>query len=182
MSGSITLTFSPDMGSNCRLDQVSDSVSRVPNFEIRGLRGASFQVGDGVGAQTVTRTGPTNFKFTSTGIRRTFTTASGDRVLDMTTATQSDILGTLPAGLGRLNRSLTSGTLRVTNNLNGQYCDISPSSVTWGGANCNCPTSGSFTGNCSDSSSFSVAFHSTCGSATVSRGSESREVTLDRCF
>jgi hypothetical protein len=52
--------------------------------------------------------------------------------------------------------------------------------VTWT-ANCNCPTSGSFSGMCSDSEALSVVFSGTCGETTLTKGSMVKAVTLDRC-
>lgn len=180
ITGSIKLVFAGSGASSCQMPVPSDSATRTPNFTITGARGATFQVSvpSGGTGQTLTRTGTgTTFSFNNTGIRRAFTTASGATLLDVTTKTTSAIS---ISGTSRANRSLTGGTLQVTNNLNGQVCTITPSSVTWI-SGCNCPTSGSWTGSCTSGETLTVAFNSTCGSSTVTLGSEVKTVTLDRC-
>lgn len=179
ITGSIQLAFSGSAASSCQIPNNTDSVTRTPNFTITGARGATFKVAVPTGAtgQTLTRTGGSTFTFSNSGIQRSFTTAAGSVLLDVTTKTTSDIS---ISGSSRASRQVTGGVLQVTNNLNGQVCTISPSSVQWT-STCNCPTSGSWTGSCSSGETLTVAFSSTCGSSTVTLGSDVKTVTLDRC-
>jgi hypothetical protein len=177
LSGSITLSYSGTGAASCTIPSASDAVSRLPSYTITGLRGATFSVSATSSGQTLTRSGATTFNFSNSGIRRTFVTPKGTTLLDITTSTSSPIVVT---GNNRNTRSMSGGSLVVANNLNGVSCSLSPSSVAWT-ASCNCPTSGSWSGSCSDSSTFSVAFNSTCGQATVTKDGTSSTVTMDRC-
>lgn len=177
MSGNVTLNFSGSGASSCTIPNASDVVSRVPNFSITGLRGATFSVAATSSGQSLTRTGATSFNFTNSGIRRSFVTPKGETILDITTATGSAIQVT---GNSRANRTLSGGSLVVTNNISGVSCTLTPSSVQWS-SGCNCPTAGQWTGSCSDSSQFTVAFGGTCGEATVTKGSGSSTIVMDRC-
>lgn len=175
MSGNVTLNFSGTGAASCTIPMAADAVTRVPNFSLTGLRGATFSV-SGSG-QTLTRVGATSFSFANAGVRRSFVTPKGDTILDISTSTTSPISVT---GNSRSTRTISGGALNVVNNLSGVSCSISPSSVSWT-SSCNCPTSGSWSGSCSDSTSLSVAFSSTCGQATVTKGTEVSTITMDRC-
>ncbi len=177
MSGNITLNFSGTGASSCTIPAANDVVSRVPNFSITGLRGATFSVSATSSGQSLTRSGSTTFNFTNSGIRRSFVTPKGDTILDITTATGSAIQVT---GNNRANRTVNGGSLIVTNNISGVSCTLTPSSVQWS-SGCNCPTAGQWAGSCSDSSQFTVAFGNTCGEATVTKGSGSSTIVMDRC-
>jgi hypothetical protein len=178
MTGNVTLNFTGTGAGTCTIPAASDAVSRVPNFTLTGLRGASFAVTATSTGQTVTRSGATTFTFANSGIRRKFTTPAGSVILDLTTSTSSPITVT---GNSRTSRTMTGGALTMLNNLTSVSCSVSPSAITWG-ASCNCPTSGSWSGSCSDSTTFTVAFTSTCGQATVTKGTETSTVTMDRCL
>lgn len=177
MSGNVSLNFSGSGASSCNIPAANDAVSRVPNFSITGLRGATFSVSATSTGQSLTRTGATTFNFTNAGVRRSFVTPKGETLLDITTTTGSAIQVT---GNNRANRTVSGGSLVVTNNISGVSCTLTPSSVQWS-SGCNCPTAGQWTGSCSDSSQFTVAFGNTCGEATVTKGSGSSTVILDRC-
>lgn len=177
ISGNVTLNFSGSGASSCTIPAASDAVSRVPNFSITGLRGATFSVSATSTGQSLTRTGATTFNFTNAGIRRSFVSPKGETILDITTNTGSAIQVT---GNGRANRTLNGGSLVVTNNISGVTCTLTPSSVQWS-SGCNCPTSGEWSGTCSDSSQFTVAFGNSCGQATVTKGTAANSVIMDRC-
>jgi hypothetical protein len=51
--------------------------------------------------------------------------------------------------------------------------------VSWT-SSCNCPSSGSWSGSCSDGNSFSISITG-CGSANLTLGEESSSVLFDRC-
>jgi hypothetical protein len=177
MSGNITLNYTGTGTGSCTIPMNNDAVSRVPNYSISGLRGATFSVAASTTGQTVTRTGASNFTFANTGIRRSFVTPAGSTILDLTTTTSAAITVT---GNSRNTRTMTSGGITVVNNLTSVSCTATPTGVTWG-ASCNCPTAGSWSGSCTDSTTFTVAFTSTCGQATVTKGTDTSTVTMDRC-
>lgn len=177
MSGNVALNFSGTGAASCTIPMANDVVSRVPNYSITGLRGATFSVAATSTGQSLARTGASTFNFTNAGIRRSFVTPKGSTILDITTATGSAIQVT---GNSRANRTISGGSLVVTNNISGVSCTVVPSSVQWS-SGCNCPTAGQWSGSCSDSSQFTVAFTGTCGEATVTKGTGSNTVVLDRC-
>lgn len=177
MNGNITLTFAGSGAASCAIPGASDSVSRSPNYSITGLRGATFSVKATSSGQTLTRVNSTDFNFTNSGIRRTFVSPKGTTLLDLTSATGSAIS---VVGTSRNNRTMSGGSLIVTNNLTSVACTLTPSSVQWTSA-CNCPTAGTWTGSCTDSSTFQVAFGSTCGETTVTKNGVATTVTMDRC-
>jgi hypothetical protein len=177
MDGNITLVFSGSGASSCTIPLAADAVSRTPNYSITGLRGATFSVSALTTGQTFTRTGAGTFTFENSGIRRTFVTPKGKTLLDVTSATGSAISVT---GDIRNNRTMSGGSLIVTNNLTSVACTLVPSGVQWS-SGCNCPTAGSWAGTCSDSSAFSVAFGSTCGESTVTKDGVVSTVNMDRC-
>lgn len=174
-TGNVTLAFSD---AACVLDSANDYVNRNPNFTVTGRRSATLTVTKtGTNGQRVTR-GSTagNFTFSNDGIRREFA-ASGQTLFDYTTQTTTDISVT---GTSRTDRVMTGGSLRVTNNLSSVYCDYVPDSVTWTSA-CNCASSGSWAGTCSDGKSSAINITG-CGTATISLGDKSESLTFDRCY
>lgn len=177
LSGTVALTFSGTGAGSCTMPMSQDAVTRLPNFSITGLRGATFSVAAVSTGQTLTRLNATDFSFESSGIRRTFVSPKGSTILDITSSTSSPIT---VSGTTRAGRVMTGGGLTIVNNLTSVSCSLAPSAVTWV-AGCNCPTSGSWSGSCSDSTTMNVAFGSTCGEATVTKGSESSVITMDRC-
>lgn len=177
MDGNVTLTFAGSGAASCTIPNSTDSVSRSPNYSITGLRGATFSVSATSTGHTLTRVNSTDFNFTNAGIRRTFVTPKGTTLLDVTSATGSAIS---VVGTSRNNRTMSGGTLVITNNLTSVACTLVPSSVQWTSA-CNCPTAGSWAGTCTDSSTFQVAFGSKCGETTVTKDGVATTVTMDRC-
>jgi hypothetical protein len=178
INGTVTLTFAgPDAGT-CGMGTTGDNVARVPAFTITGLRGASFSVSAPTTGQVVTRAAGLASTFENSGIRRTFTTPKGSTILDVTTTTGSAINVT---GTTRTGRTMSGGSLIVTNNLTSEACTLVPTGVTWAGG-CNCPTSGNFDGTCTGGKTFKVTFGGTCGTVTVDTTDETGKiVVLDRC-
>jgi hypothetical protein len=178
-NGTVTLTFADATVDNtCLPAAVGHSITRVPNFTVTGRRGATLEVTKTASAgQVITVVNGTTFTFTNDGIRRVFTTGSGTSLFDFTTKTTSGITVT---GVARAGRTLSGGTLRVTNNLTGVSCDYSPTNVSWT-STCNCPTSGSWSGSCSDGKTTSLNITG-CGAASITVGSETDSVTFDRCY
>lgn len=178
--GTVTLTFDDAaVDGTCQMALSGHSVTRVPAFTVTGRRGATLTVSKtGTVGQKITR-GSTagSFTFSNDGIRRVFTTSSGATLIDFTTLTTSDITVT---GATRATRTLSGGSLRVTNNLTSVSCDYVPTDVKWT-STCNCPTSGSWAGTCSDGSSTSLSITG-CGTASLTVGSASEDFTFDRCY
>lgn len=177
-NGTVTLAFDDDATDNtCRLFVADDTVTRSPSFTVTGRRGATLSVSkSGTIGQRVTKT-TTGYSFTSDGIRRTFTSATGTTILDFTTETTSAITIT---GSSRADRVLTGGTIKVLDHLKDNYCTFVPNEVTWE-TGCNCPISGSFSGTCSTGKSVELTF-SGCGSGSFTLGSVTESVDLDRCY
>lgn len=172
-SGSIDLTFSDN---SCSMAANGATVTRVPNFTVTGRRGGTLTVEKtGTYGQRITK-GTSSLTFENDGIRRSFN-ISGQTLFDFTTTTTSPVTIT---GTSRSGRTLSGGSLRITNNSTSASCTISPSNVTYT-STCNCATSGTWSGTCSDGSSFSMEL-SGCGSASLTIGSESQSVTFDRCY
>jgi len=178
-SGTVTFTWSNGGLNNCTMPAANDSVSRKPNFTITGLRGGTFTASaTGTIGQTITRgSAAGSFTFSNDGIRRVLKDGGGTTLLDFTTTTTTSLAIT---GAARSGRVLNGGTLHVVNNVSGTTCDFSPSNVTWT-STCNCATSGSWTGSCSDGKTATVTLTG-CGTATLEVGSGSTDVTFDRCY
>jgi hypothetical protein len=176
-SGTITLSYST---ADCSLTNVGDHVTREPAFTMTGRRGATLTVSKtGTLGQRLVRLsdsgGTRTFSLSNDGIRRVFT-SSGGTLFDFTTTITSAVTVT---GGSRAGRVMTGGVVQVLDNKTGVSCDFVPTAVTWV-AGCNCPTSGSWAANCSDGSSRGVTLTG-CGTATYTSGSDSEEMTFDRC-
>lgn len=181
VSGSTTLSYSR---ATCRLDSASDTVTRNPSYTMTTESGFSLSVsklltgGDGQKLTLTSGTGVSKvFSMTNDGIRRVIS-YNGKTLFDMTTTITSAITVT---GSGR-TRALSGGTLRLQNNLTTEQCDISPSAttpVTWS-SGCTCAASGIWTGSCQNSGAYTLEITG-CGTATLTVGSTSKNVTLSRC-
>lgn len=179
VSGTVTLTYSGSGSGTCTIPAIGDSVNRVPDFgaTLIGNNG-SFVTSALSTGQTLTRTGSGTFTFNNTGIRRVYSSGSGNAIADITTATTADIT---VSGTTRTDRVVNGGTLQVTNNLTNEVCNVTPNNVAWTSSTCSCPTSGTWTGTCSTGQAVSVAFTSTCGTINTMYGTASKTVTLERC-
>jgi hypothetical protein len=164
----------------CDLAVAGDYVTRTPNFTVTGRRHATLSVTAlTAAAERLTVVGGAGtsrvLQFDNDGIRRVFS-VSGTSLFDFTTSTTAplSIVGTT-----RASRVLSTGTLHVVNNLTGVTCDYSPTNVAWI-SSCNCPTSGSWAGTCSNGVNTTLVL-SGCGTATLTIGPESTDLTFDRC-
>lgn len=176
-SGDVTLTWSV-AGTNCSMGGVNGAmITRVPNFTVTGRRGATLTVSKtGTNGQTIELVNAGVLKFKNDGINRVI--ASGATTLfNQTTATSGDITVT---GTSRTNRVMSGGSLNVTNNLTSVVCNYVPTNVTWAGGTCNCPTSGSWSGTCSDGKTTTLDITG-CGTANFTEGSSTEAVVFDRC-
>ncbi len=179
LTGNVTLRFTGSGIATCTIPVNNDAVSWTPSFTMTGLRGATFANSATSTGQTLTRAAASTFIFTNSGIRRTFVTPQGSTILDMTTSTSASTPITV-SGSARAGRIMTGGNITIVNNLTAVSCTLTPTAVSWG-AGCNCPTAGTWSAACTDSTNFSVAFTSTCGQATVTKGTEVTTITMDRC-
>jgi hypothetical protein len=185
-NGSVSLTWGGS-GSGCSLGiptGAGATITRVPEFSVTGLRGATLKVfkespaNIGQRLTYVSGIGPSaRFTVSSDGIRRVFSLPDESRLLDYTSSTPEPLGLT---GSGRTGRRLSGGILRVKNNLEDLSCDFTPTNVTWS-LNCSCPVSGSWQATCSDGSSSSIEITG-CGSAEFTFGSETQTISFDRCF
>jgi hypothetical protein len=181
ISGSVFVGWDGS-SANCTLGTTNDTITRIPSFVITGPSGGTFNVSKtSVYAQRMTWVSGTGsskvFSYYNDGIRRWVKTAGGATVYDYTTTTTSNISVT---GTTRSNRVINGGTLRVTNNISGVTCDITPTNLAWS-TGCTCASSGSWSGSCSDGTSVNLSIGS-CGTGTLSLGTSSMGVTFDRCM
>lgn len=180
ITGGISLAFAGSHASVCAIPNAADTVTRIPDYTISGLRGATFKVtapSPSTG-QTITRTGSNAYSFTNNGVNRKFTSPNGTVILDVTTTTSSAINIT---GDTRSTRVISgSGGITVVDNLTNLSCTLTPTTVAWTGA-CNCPTSGYWSGSCTDSTTMKIEFSSTCGVATLTKNGVVQTLSMDRC-
>lgn len=187
-NGSVSLTYRDGTtGVNqagCSLIDTGDVVLRNPNYTVTGLRGAELSVSKtGSSGQSILRlNGALNsYRLDNDGINRRFTLA-GQTLLDSTTVIEENASSQpmVISGTNRSGRTLSGGKLTFTNNLTAQSCSFEPSNVTWG-ASCNCATSGSWAGTCSNGTSATLEITG-CGTANLSVGEETEILTFDRCY
>jgi len=178
-SGTVTFDFhDAAIDDTCKMASSGDSVSRDPEFTITGLHGGIFSVTKtGTVGQKVTKTGDSSYEFSNDGIQRIFKNAKGTTVTDFTAKTTENLGIT---GTVRKSRVVDGGTLEVTNNLTSVTCSITPNSVTYD-STCNCAVSGSWAGTCTDADAVDVEI-TACGKATITKGSNVRNLTFDRCY
>lgn len=179
-SGTVSLVWGGS-SSSCGLSAAGDSITRSPNFTITGPTGGTFAVSKTatIGQKVTWSTGSGTtrvFSFSNDGIRRVVKNSSGTTLYDFTTVTTSDITVT---GTLRSNRTMSGGSMKITNNTSGVTCDLVPSNVTWA-STCTCAVSGSFNGSCSNGSSVTTEILS-CGTVKLTVGTDVQTVTLDRC-
>jgi hypothetical protein len=179
LTGTVDLTWA-GAATNCALTGTGGSIRRSPNFTLVGGAGGTLSVSkSGSFGQVLTWVSGSGtskvFNYENDGIRRVIT-SGGRSVADLTTTTTSAITVT---GTGRSGRSLSGGSLRVTNNLTGETCTMTPQNVQWS-AGCTCASSGTWSGSCSSTGSFTLSITS-CGGGVVTYNGQNRSVSLDRC-
>ncbi|MFZ3231916.1 MAG: hypothetical protein WA160_17040 [Pseudobdellovibrio sp.] len=183
-SGTVNLAWTGTSSSICNLANASDTITRIPNFTVTGRRGATLAVTKtGTFGQKLTWSSGSGsnkiFALRNDGINRKFTSTAATVLFDQTTTTSTDLI---ISGNLRTGRTITAGTLRVTNNLTGQTCDYIPSNVTWT-ASCNCPTSGTWNGSCVTSGvgTTSTVTITGCGAGSYTEGTTTSTLAFDRC-
>jgi hypothetical protein len=183
-TGSVVSTWAGTGTTTCALNQLTNTITRSPQFTVEGRRGATLTVAKA----TTTGTGQTLtwasgsgaskvYNLTNDGIRRSFTSNVGAIVYDHTTTitTPIQITGSL-----RSARVMDTGTVEVKNNITNVTCSFTPMNVTWGSPTCNCPTQGTWQGSCSNSKSLTLSITG-CGTANYTEGTQTDPVTFDRC-
>lgn len=178
--GMITLNFAGQGSSTCSMNTINDSVTRISNFTLQTARGASFRVTTPIPStgQVLRRTGASQFQFTSSGVRRSYTRPSGELGLDLVTQTTNPLL---ISGNFRTSRTLVSGALQTTNQITGEVCTFIPNGISWGSSSCNCPSSGMWSVACDTQGSFTISYQAACGEASVVSSTQTLQLQLDRC-
>lgn len=181
LNGGVIYEFSD---TDCELGNNNDSVRRVPDFEISGRNGGTIGVSvfnPSSSGQKLTRSSSTTYDYEVSGLRRYFTDSSSNLTVNYTIQTVSDITIT---GLLRANRRMTGGTLKITDNITGSETEITPSAVKWS-STCTCASSGSWIGQTTSDTGVTEDFTLTmtsCGQATMKKGTEESSVELERCI
>lgn len=186
LSGDVTLTWA-GAGSACDWagsPSAGSTITRVPNFQLTGRRGATLAVTKtGTNGQVLTYVSGSGssmvLNFTNDGIRRKFTSALNATLFDQTTTVVSST-PLVVTGNSRTSRVMNGGFLTVTDTLNGVICNFSPSNVTWNSTSCNCPIQGSWSGSCDNGKSTTLTLTG-CGTANYTEGGDITSVTFDRC-
>ncbi len=181
-NGTVSVSFAGgNAATDCAVNQAGESATRSPILLVTGRRGATLAiVQTGTIGQRVTFTSGTAgarvFSFSNDGIKRKFTSSSNVTLFDFTTSTTGNITVT---GDSRANRVMSGGTLSIANNITGKTCSVSPTAVTWG-STCNCAVSGSWSGTCSDSTTYTLDITG-CGTANLTTDGATTAMTFDRC-
>jgi hypothetical protein len=187
LTGTVVLDFSGPTQATCKLSAASDAMKRNPNFTVT-YNSASIAVSKtGTNGEVYTyvsgSAGNKVLSLTNDGLRRVVTVDSVV-MYDKTTTTLNSSSVSSPitvTGSDRTNRVLNGGTIRLQDNLSGgERCHISPSAVTWSGGTCTCATSGTWSGTCENKGGFTLSITG-CGTATLTVGTETSNVTLSRC-
>lgn len=185
LSGNVTLTYS---NGSCSMSTDGNTVTRTYEWTLTGPRGG-----------TVTRTSASMMDYTGASY------GGGGRLTKTASGFSLDILGkhtelygprgtvwydvsmrtTAALSLNQVARSgriLTGGALQVNHNLAEFTATFVPSNVVWTSSCCH-PTGGSISVSYSGSRSGSgtLQFGATCGTATLTAGSETQTVSLGFC-
>lgn len=178
LNGNVTMTWSG--GTNCTLSAQSQFIRIVPSYTVAKNNMTLTTSKSGSTGITLTAGAANAWTYSNDGINRTLA-YNGTTLLSITTRTTSALGIT---GSARNGRVLNGGTLEVVNNTSGESCTFQPSNVTWGSANCNCATTGNWTGTCSSIGSVTMSITG-CGLATLNyteNGSAvNKSIALDRC-
>jgi hypothetical protein len=131
------------------------------------------------GGQSFTRSA-TGFVFKVGGVERMVKDSSGKLVADITTRTTEDLV---VKGELKASRVVANGKLEIVNKVANYTVVVGPEDLTWT-ASCYCPTSGKLVGTITSAEkgeqTASIEFTG-CGSGKITAGSQSAEVTFDRC-
>lgn len=181
LNGSVTMTWVG--GTNCVLTAQSQSIRMVPDYTVakNNMTLTTSKSGTTGITLTLTTSGtPGVWSYSNDGINRTLR-YNGTTLLSLNTRTTTALTVT---GSARSGRVLNGGTLEVINSTSGESCTFQPNNLTWGVPNCNCATSGNWTGNCSSLGTFTMSMNG-CGLANLSYTengtAKTKAIALDRC-
>ena len=184
MSGTVTLTYS---SSACNLASANDSVTRTYDMTVTGPRGGSLRRfttvhtdyrGNSIsGGGRITKTA-SGYTLEVLGNNRVLS-ANGNSLFDISVRTTSPI--NVTGGLLRAGRVMDGGAVEVIHNKAQFTATWIPSQVTWT-AGCCYPTSGTASLELSGSQTGTASVTFTgCGTATVTKGDTTKDITLANC-
>jgi len=174
LNGTVTLTWSD---SACILTTSGDTVTRTGDFTVSDYQGATLTISSSGGGQELIDDG-TAYSYKVLGMERVATTASGAKLFDISTSTTADI-GV--SGVSRATRVVNGGTLSIQHNLLHYGVALAPDNLAWS-ADCNCPVSGSLSGELNGDASGSYTLEMTgCGTAKLTVDGKTASIQLDRC-
>lgn len=185
LSGSATLTYTDN---GCDLSTSGDAVTRTYDLEVTGpLNGVIKLSSDGAadykndnydGGGRLERTG-SGWELDILGKHHSFVGPRGVEIYNVSVRTLSAI--GITGGLSRASRVMDGGQLEVNHNRAGFTALIVPSNLRWT-ANCCHPTSGSLAITYSGSKTGSATVtYGSCGTASITSGSETENLTLSYC-
>ena len=185
LNGNVTLTYS-DAG--CGMASASDNVSRTYDYTISGPRGGNLRVfstaqndyrGNSIsGGGKLTNTGSA-WEIQVLGKNKILKTAGGLTIMSHSIRTLSNV--TVTGGITRASRTMSGGQLEVNHNLAQFSAIYTPNNLQWSSTCCH-PVSGnlSITYEGTVTGTGSVVFNG-CGSATVTKDDQSRQINLSYC-
>jgi len=184
LTGSVAMTWTG--GSNCEMSGVGQAIRITPSYTVAGNNMSLSATKTGTYGTTLTwasGSGTTRvLSYVNDGINRSLS-FNGTVLLSLNTRTVTSLTVT---GTLRTSRVLSgaAGALEIINATAGETCTFQPVSVAWGSSNCNCATSGQWTGSCTSMGNFSMIITG-CGIAnltyTENGVAKNQTVSLDRC-
>lgn len=177
LTGSVTFAFSD---SSCLLGSAGQTITRSFSYEMSGKKLGVMASSSSAQGQVLTRTA-SGFEFVVHDLYRRLGWIDSESTSTQRLSTPQKWVVT---GFNRSGRTISSGTLRVTQEEYGWTAELSITSPLVQTASCNCPSSGVLSGSISgdeEDEAFSVEFVS-CGVARItSHGTNVLPVKLDRC-
>lgn len=185
LAGSVAMSWTG--GANCVMSGAGQAIRITPNYTIaaNNMSLSATKTGTyGTILTWATGSGTTRvFSYVNDGINRSLS-SNGTVLLSLNTRTVTPLTVTGNTRGSRILSSAASGALEIVNATSGETCTFQPVSVAWGTANCNCATSGQWTGTCTAMGNFSMIITG-CGVASISYTesgvAKNQTVSLDRC-
>ncbi len=185
LTGSVAMTWTG--GTSCVMSGAGQAIRITPNYTIAANNMSLSATKTGTYGTTLTwatGSGTTRvFSYVNDGINRSLS-SNGTVLLSLNTRTVTPLTVTGNTRGSRILSSAASGALEIVNATTGETCTFQPVSVAWGTPNCNCATSGHWTGSCTSMGNFSMTITG-CGVASLSYTesgvAKNQTVSLDRC-
>lgn len=184
LTGSVAMTWTG--GSACAMTGTSQAIQITPNYTAAGNNVSVSETKNGAVGVTLTWTSGAGaakvFSYVNDGVNRSVR-YNGSTLLSLNTRTVTALTVT---GTDRGNRILSgaAGAIEITNATTSEVCTLRPSTVSWAATNCNCATSGQFTGSCTSMGNYAMTITG-CGVATLvyteNGATATQSVSLDRC-